>query len=65
MRPGEIAANFGLSSDRAEALLVTYRAQDLSTVVRPGERVAFVPYGPSGPHRCTVGIYTAGKTGPI
>ena len=57
----EVARRLDLPVDRIEAVIVNHRTHDLSHPIRPGDRAAFVPQGTPGPHRYTLGIYSAGK----
>lgn len=57
----ELATELGLPLGEIEAVFVNHRTHDLSYVVRPGDAVAFVPRGIPGPHRFTLGIYSAGR----
>ncbi len=57
----EAARRLELPVERIEAVIVNHRTRDLSHPIRPGDRVAFVPQGTPGPHRYTLGIYSAGK----
>ncbi|MBI5446847.1 MAG: MoaD/ThiS family protein [Deltaproteobacteria bacterium] len=55
----EIAADLGLPPELVEAVFCNHRVYGLSHLIRPGDRVAFVPHGTPGPHRYTLGIYGA------
>ncbi len=57
----QLALSLGLPLEAIEAAIVNRRARPLSWTVRPGDRVAFVPRGTPGPHRYTLGIYSAGR----
>ena len=59
----ELATDLGLPLDEIEAVFCNHRTHDLSHVIRPGDAVAFVPQGTPGPHRFTLGIYSAGRKG--
>jgi len=60
----DIALSLGLSLDLIEGVFCNATVYPLSRVVRPGDRVAFVPYGTPGPHRFSLGLYKAGKVDP-
>ena len=45
----------------AEVLAQIRKTYGLDRVILPGDRVAFVPRGIPGPHRFTLGIYSAGR----
>jgi len=49
----EIATENGLPLEKIEAVFRNGRVQDLSAPIFPGDRVAFVPYGP---YRVLLGI---------
>lgn len=59
----EVALELGLPLDKIEAVFCNHVTYDLNHVVRPGDRVAFVPRGTPGPHRYFLGIYEAGAHG--
>ena len=56
----ELAGRMGLPVDSIEGAFCNHTIYGLSHVVRPGDRVAFVPYGTPGPHRYMLGLYKAG-----
>ncbi len=58
---GEIADDLGLPHEFIEGVFCNHTVYGLDHVIRPGDRVAFVPYGTPGPHRFTLGLYDAGK----
>lgn len=60
-RADDLARELGLPLDRIEAIFVNHVTYDLSRRVRPGDQAAFVPQGVPGPHRFTLGIYSAGR----
>ncbi|MDW7710721.1 MAG: hypothetical protein SCH98_09605 [Deferrisomatales bacterium] len=57
----EVAEGLRLPLDKVEAVFCNRVVWDLDHVLRPGDRVAFVPRGTPGPHRFTLGIYSAGR----
>lgn len=58
-----IAIDLGLPLESIEAVFVNHTAFGLDHVVRPGDRVAFAPFGTPGPHRFCLGIFDAGREG--
>jgi len=59
----ELAATLGLPAEKIEGIFINRVVRPISDTVRPGDRVAFVPYDTPGPHRFFLGIYAAGKSG--
>lgn len=57
----ELAEDLGLPCDEIEGVFVNHTVYDLDHPVRPGDEVAYVPYGTPGPHRLYLGLYKAGK----
>jgi len=57
----EIATRLELPHDLIEGVFCNHTVYGLDHVIRPGDRIAFVPYGTPGPHRFTLGLYDAGK----
>ncbi len=57
----EVAERLGLPPDAIEGVFVNHTLFDLDHEVRPGDRIAFVPYGTPGPHRLFLGLYEAGR----
>lgn len=57
----EVAKDLGLPLEKVEAVFCNRLIQDLDHVLKPGDRVVFVPRGTPGPHRFTLGIYSAGR----
>jgi molybdopterin converting factor small subunit len=57
---GELAARMGLPVDSIEGAFCNHSIYGLAHIVRPGDQVAFVPYGTPGPHRYFLGLYKAG-----
>ncbi len=60
-RAVEVAKELGLPLEQIEAVFCNRVVRELDHVLRPGDRVAFVPRGTPGPHRFTLGIYSAGR----
>jgi molybdopterin converting factor small subunit len=56
-----LARKLGLPLEEIEAVFCNHRTYDLAHVILPGDAVAFVPQGTPGPHRFTLGIYSAGR----
>jgi molybdopterin converting factor small subunit len=57
----ELAEDLALPLERIEAVICNHRTHPLGHRIAPGDSVAFVPRGTPGPHRYTLGIYSAGK----
>ncbi|MEW6486451.1 MAG: MoaD/ThiS family protein [Thermodesulfobacteriota bacterium] len=60
-RADDVARQLGLPLEKIEAVFCNRVVRELDHVLRPGDRVAFVPRGTPGPHRFTLGIYAAGR----
>lgn len=58
----QIALSLGLDTDLIEGVFVNHTVYGLDHPVLPGDRVAFVPVGTPGPHRFTLGLYSAGRS---
>lgn len=56
----EVALELQLPLDKIEAVFCNHRTYPLDHILKPGDRVAFVPYGTPGPHRFCLGIKQAG-----
>lgn len=52
----ELAEKLELPRDKIEAVFINGVAGPLDRVVRPGDRVAFVPPGTPGPYRVILGM---------
>jgi len=59
----ELASILGLPAEKIEGIFINRVVRPISDIVRPGDRVAFVPYDTPGPHRFFLGLYGAGKSG--
>ena len=59
----DLAVGAGLTPAKIEGVFVNHVVRGLAWVIRPGDRVAFVPYDTPGPHRYYLGLYDAGKSG--
>lgn len=59
----EVAVNLDLDLAVIEGVFVNRTVYDLEHLVRPGDRVAFVPQGTPGPHRFFLGLFKAGRAG--
>lgn len=57
----ELALALDLPLDMVEGVFCNRAVYPIDHVVRPGDRVAFVPKGTPGPHRFFLGLYAAGK----
>ena len=53
---GSVAEELGLPTAKVEAAFLNGRVRGLDVIVRPGDRLAFVPYGTPGPHRIFLGM---------
>jgi len=58
---GEIADELCLPHDLIEGVFCNHTVYGLGHIIRPGDRIAFVPYGTPGPHRFSLGLYDAGR----
>ncbi len=56
-----IAQELQLPLDKIEAVFCNHLTYPLDHVIKPGDRVAFVPHGTPGPHRYCLGIKQAGE----
>jgi len=56
----EIAVALELPVERIEGIFCNHTVYGLGHVIRPGDRLAFVPFGTPGPHRYSLGLYRAG-----
>lgn len=53
----ELAGKIGLPVDKIEAVFINHKVMPIQeAVVRPGDRVAFIPVGVPGPYRVLLGI---------
>jgi hypothetical protein len=59
----QIALDLDLPADDIEGVFCNHVVHSLDFLIRPGDRVAFVPPGTPGPHRFMLGLYRAGKEG--
>ena len=57
----DLARDLDLPMDKVEAVFVNHVVHGLDQLIRPGDRVAFVPTGIPGPHRLLLGIFGAGQ----
>ena len=57
----DIAVDLGLELEVIEGVFINRTVYGLMQPIKPGDRVAFVPYGTPGPHRFTLGLYDAGR----
>ena len=55
----DLALAIGLPVERIEGLFLNYKACALDAMVRPGDRVAFVPYGTPASHPAFLGPFRA------
>jgi len=56
-----LAEQLELPLDMIEGVFCNGHVYGLGHVIRPGDRVGFVPHGTPGPHRFFLGLYAAGK----
>ncbi len=59
----DIAKDLELPIEKIEAIFCNRIIRELSYIIHPGDRMAFVPTGTPGPHRFLLGIHRAGKKG--
>jgi hypothetical protein len=57
----DLARELDLPLEKVEAVFVNHLVYGLDHMIRPGDRVAFVPTGIPGPHRFLLGIFGANK----
>lgn len=57
----QLAEMLDIPRDMVEGVFVNHVVCGLDQIVRPGDRVAFVPYGTPGPHRFFLGLFAAGR----
>ena len=57
----ELAEHLDLPLDMIEGVFCNRTVRPVGWVIRPGDRVAFVPKGTPGPHRVFLGLYAAGR----
>jgi hypothetical protein len=57
----DLARELDLPMEKVEAVFVNHQAYSLDHLIRPGDRVAFVPTGIPNPERLLLGIYGAGR----
>lgn len=56
----EIALELDLPLEKIEAVFCNHLTYPIDHIIKPGDRVAFVPHGTPGPHRYCLGIKQAG-----
>ncbi len=54
--PIDIAGELKLPQDEIEGVFINGKVSDMQTVLSPGDRIAFLPYGTPGPYRLFLGI---------
>lgn len=57
----QLVRQLDLPLEDVEGVFCNHKVYGLDHVLRPGDRVAFVPRGTPGPHRFTLGLYSAGR----
>ena len=55
----ELANELELPLDKVEAVFVNHLVYALDHLIKPGDRVAFIPTGVPGPYRLLIGIASA------
>lgn len=58
----DLAVRLELPVEQIEGVFCNHTVYGLDRIIRPGDEVAFVPYGTPGPHRFFLGLYNAGKS---
>jgi hypothetical protein len=56
-----VAEDLELPLERIEGVFCNHTIYGLEHIVRPGDTIAFVPFGTPGPHRIYLGLREAGK----
>ena len=56
LTPGDIAAELNLPVNEIEAVFVNGKVSDRESVLSPGDRIGFFPYGTPGPYRLFLGM---------
>ena len=56
-----LAERLDLPIELIEGVFCNRTVRPVGWVIRPGDRVAFVPKGTPGPHRFFLGLYAAGR----
>ena len=54
--PMEIAGELKLPRNEIEGVFINGKVSDMETLLSPGDRIAFLPYGTPGPYRLFLGI---------
>lgn len=57
----DLAKRLNLPQDKVEAVFINHLVYGLEHIIKPGDRVTFVPTGIPGPHRFLLRIYGAGR----
>ena len=57
VRADELAAELGLPLEAVEGVFLNHTKAGLDAVIRPGDRVAFVPYGTPASHPAFFGSF--------
>ncbi len=57
----DLADKLDLPLIKIEGVFINNTANALDTLIRPGDKVAFISSGVPGPHRYSLGIRAAGK----
>lgn len=60
----ELAEKLKIPPDEVEVIFVNGFVQDLDFVIKPGDRMAFLPPGCPGPYRIALGFYGKNQDNP-
>jgi len=54
--PGDIAEELNIPVDEIEAVFINGKVSDRESILSPGDRIGFFPYGTPGPYRVFLGM---------
>ena len=57
----DLAVSLDIDLPLIEGVFVNHTVHGLAALVRPGDRIAFLPHDTPGPHRFFLGIWKAGR----
>ena len=60
----ELSEKLNIETDEIEVIFVNGFVQDLNYIIKPGDRVAFLPPGCPGPYRIALGFYGKNQDNP-
>ncbi len=60
----DLAKRLGIHDDEIEVIFVNGFVHELEYIIRPGDRVAFLPPGCPGPYRIALGFYGKNQDNP-